>query len=127
MKVNIVTLAHFQLKQICLKKKKRGDTYILVYKMIGKKEAIVQIEAGYNYNTGLDIEVKIDNTTFRFYSTEEVPDSAWIDTDDKVIFAMKKGLDLTVTGESSRGTVTNDTYTLKGFTSAFNKLNDECK
>ena len=109
------------------KEKKRGDTYILVYKMIGKKEAIVQIEAGYNYNTGLDIEVKIDNTTFRFYSTEEGPDSAWIDTDDKVIFAMKKGLDLTVTGESSRGTVTNDTYTLKGFTSAFNKLNDECK
>lgn len=107
--------------------KKRGDTYILVYKMIGKKEAIIQIEAGYNYNTGLDIEVKIDKTTFKFYSTEDVPDSAWTDRDDKVIFAMKKGLDLTVTGESSRGTVTNDTYTLKGFTSAFNKLNDECK
>ena len=27
---------------------------------------------------------------------------------------MKKGLKLVVTGESSRGTVTNDTYTLKG-------------
>ena len=40
---------------------------------------------------------------------------------------MKKGLELTVTGESSRGTITNDDYTLKGFTSAFNKLVDECK
>ena len=40
---------------------------------------------------------------------------------------MKKGLDLTLTGESSRGTVAkNDTYTLKGFTAAINKLNNNC-
>ena len=30
-------------------------------------------------------------------------DAAWTDDDDKVIFAMKKGLELTITGESSRG------------------------
>ena len=109
------------------KDKKRGDTYILVYRMIGNSNAIIQIEAGYNYNTDEDIKIKIDNTTFKFYTTEDVPDSAWTDNDDKVIFAMKKGLDLTITGESSRGTVTNDKYTLKGFTSAFNKLSEECK
>tara|TARA_Y100000590_G_C15645846_1_gene986822 strand:- start:596 stop:1069 length:474 start_codon:yes stop_codon:yes gene_type:complete len=107
--------------------KKRGDTYILVYKMIGKPESIIQIEAGYNYKSEQNIGVKIDNTTFKFYSTYDVPDSAWTDSDDKVIFAMKKGLELTVTGESSRGTVTNDTYTLKGFTAAFNQIHDECK
>jgi len=39
---------------------------------------------------------------------------------------MKKGLELIVTGESSRGTVTNDNYTLKGFTSAYNKLIEDC-
>ena len=39
---------------------------------------------------------------------------------------MKKGLDLKLTGESSRGTVTNDIYTLKGFTAAINKLNNDC-
>ena len=39
---------------------------------------------------------------------------------------MKKGLELVVTGESSRGTVTNDTYTLKGFTAAYNKLIEDC-
>ena len=31
-----------------------------------------------------------------------------------------------LTGESNRGTITNDTYTLKGFTAAINKLNEEC-
>ena len=39
---------------------------------------------------------------------------------------MKKGLELTVTGESSRGTITNDTYALKGLTAAYNKLVEDC-
>ena len=29
--------------------KKRGDNYILVYRIIGNPEKIIQIEAGYNY------------------------------------------------------------------------------
>ena len=64
--------------------------------------------------------------TFNFYSTEDSSETAWTNDDSKVIYAMKKGLDLTLTGESSRGTVTNDTYTLKGFTAAINKLNNNC-
>ena len=52
--------------------------------------------------------------------------AAWTEDDAKVIFAMKKGLELKVTGESSRGTVTVDTYTLNGFTAAYNKLTKEC-
>ena len=70
--------------------------------------------------------VKIDNTTFSFYSTEDSSETAWTNDDQKVIYAMKKGLDLVLSGESSRGTITNDTYTLKGFTAAINKLNKDC-
>ena len=33
---------------------------------------------------------------------------------------------MVVTGESARGTVTNDIYTLKGFTTSFNKLIEDC-
>ncbi|MBT5213023.1 MAG: hypothetical protein HOL60_00485, partial [Pelagibacteraceae bacterium] len=53
-------------------------------------------------------------------------DTAWTDNDDKVIYAMKKGLDLILNGESTRGTITNDTYTLKGFTAAIKELNKNC-
>jgi len=108
------------------KEKKRGDTYILVYKMVGNKDSIIQIEAGYNYKLNKDIIIKIDSTNYKFYTVGDVPDSAWTDDDDKVIVAMKKGLKLVITGESIRGTVTNDTYTLKGFTSAFNQLTKDC-
>ena len=106
--------------------KKRGENYILVYKIIGSDQNIVQVEAGYQYNLDKDIIVKIDNTSFEFYSTEDSSETAWTENDEKVIYAMKKGLELLLIGQSNRGTMTKDTYTLKGFTSALNKLNEDC-
>ena len=106
--------------------KKRGENYILIYKIIGSDENIVQVEAGYQYNLNKGIVVKIDNTSFKFYSTEDSSETAWTDNDQQVVYAMKKGLELVLSGQSSRGTITNDTYTLKGFTSAINKLNKDC-
>ena len=106
--------------------KKRGDNYILVYKIIGSEENIIQIEAGYAYDLEKKINVKIDNTNFDFYSTEDSSETAWTNDDKKVVYAMKKGLELTLTGESARGTTTNDVYTLKGFTNAVNQLNQDC-
>ena len=108
------------------KEKKRGDTYILVYKMVGNQDSVIQVEAGYNYKLNKDIIVKIDSTNYKFYTTEDVSDSAWTKDDAKVIFAMKKGLELVITGESNRGTITSDIYTLKGFTSAFDQLTKDC-
>ena len=106
--------------------KKRGDNYILVYKIIGSEENIIQIEAGYKYNLDKKINVKIDNVDFDFYATEDSSETAWTNDDNKVIYAMKKGLELTLTAESARGTITNDIYTLKGFTNAVNLLNKDC-
>jgi len=106
--------------------KKRGESYIIVYKIIGSDENIIQVEAGYQYNLDADIIVKIDNTSFNFYSTEDSNETAWTNDDSKVIYAMKKGLELILSGLSNRGTPTNDTYSLKGFTAAINKLNNDC-
>ena len=106
--------------------KKRGDFYVLVYKNIGNPDTVVQIEAGYSYMVPSDIIITIDKGEYKFYTSEDLPTAAWTEEDSKVIFAMKKGLELKVTGESSRGTITNDTYTLNGFTAAYKKLNDDC-
>ena len=106
--------------------KKRGNFYVLVYKNIGNPDIVVQIEAGYNYKVPSNITLNIDKVEYKFYTTEDVPTAAWTEEDNRVIFAMKKGLELKVTGESSRGTITTDTYTLNGFTAAYNKLIEEC-
>ena len=103
--------------------KQRGVTYILVYRINKSKEAIVQITAGYPYKKDQKVGVTIDNAQFDFYSDD---DAAWSNDDDKIIFAMKKGIKLTVKGESSLGTKTTDTYTLKGFTAGYNQLFNDC-
>ena len=88
--------------------KKRGDNYILVYKIIGSEENIIQIEAGYKYNLDKKINVKIDNANFDFFSTKDSSETAWANDDKKVIYAMKKGLELTLTGVSAVNLLNND-------------------
>lgn len=102
----------------------RGDTYTIVYRINKSPEKIVQITAGYNYDENKPVIVKIDQKSFKFFSKE---DSAWTkDEDKKVILSMQRGIKMIVEGYSFKGTLTTDTYTLKGFTSAFNKLSKDC-
>lgn len=103
----------------------RDITYMLVYRINKSPDKIVQITAGYNYDEKKSIKVLIDKTSsFDFFGKE---DSAWTNNQDKeVIYAMKKGNSMVVQGYSSRGTLTTDTYILKGFTAAFNKLSSDC-
>ena len=103
--------------------KKRGDVYILVYRINNNPETIIQINSGYPYKNEESVNVKIDKKNYEFYPDE---DSAWTNNDKEVVFAMKKGVKLTVSGISSRGTKTVDTYTLNGFTAAYNKLTKDC-
>ncbi len=103
--------------------KKRGDVYILVYRINNNPDTIIQINSGYPYKNEESVNVKIDKKNYEFYADE---DSAWTNNDKEVVFAMKKGVKLTVSGISSRGTKTVDTYTLNGFTVALNKLTKDC-
>ena len=54
----------------------------------------------------------------------------WAPTDEvdkKMIQAMKRGAKATLTGRSSRGTKTEDTFSLKGFTAAVEDASKRCK
>ena len=101
----------------------RGDVYILVYRINKNPDAIVQINSGYPYKNEEPVNIRIDKKNYEFYADE---DSAWTNNDNEVIYAMKKGIKLIVFGISSRGTKTIDTYTLNGFTTAYNKLTKDC-
>ena len=46
---------------------KRGDTYVLVYRINKSLDKIVQVTAGYNYDESKPVIVKIDQTTFDFF------------------------------------------------------------
>jgi len=102
----------------------RGDVYIIVYKINKSPDMIVQVNAGYNYNEKELIQLIIDQSNYELFSQGDTGWSA--NEDNEIIYAMIRGKEMIVKGISSRGTLTTDTYTLTGFTSAHNKLKNEC-
>ena len=120
---NYCYIASFPIDSDIPEGKQRGDVYILVYRINNNPETIIQINSGYPYKGDEAVNVKIDKKNYEFFADE---DSAWTNNDNEVIYAMKKGIKLSIYGVSSRGTKTIDTYTLKGFTSAYNQLTKDC-
>jgi hypothetical protein len=110
------------------KYKKRGETYILVtHRPAEKTRGVISIKAGYTYKKDTDVQVNVGSQRFSLFSDK---DHAWArDTagDRKLIAAMRSGSQMIVTGISGRGTKTYDTYSLSGFTAAYNAINKACK
>jgi invasion protein IalB len=81
---------------------------------------------GYPFKKDSKVDLQIDETPFTLFTNA---DGAWADTKDDsvVVDAMKKGHTMTVKGTSWRGTSTVDTYSLKGISSALDKIDGACK
>lgn len=105
----------------------RGRVYVLVtHRPADKTFDVVSVVAGYTYGDGGDVTVSIDDADYALFTHN---DSAWAPdaaTDKKLVDAMKKGNRMVVRGVSSRGTKTTDTYSLKGFTRAYQAIAEAC-
>ncbi len=106
---------------------RRGDIYVLVthWPASGKLD-VVSVEAGYDYKSGSDVTVRIGAQSFKMFTHKG---NAWAETealDKQLVQAMKKGATMVVTGFSWRGTKTTDTYSLAGFTAAYNAARKAC-
>lgn len=108
---------------------RRGDIYILItHKPDQKIRDEVNIIIGYPFRTGSEARARIDkNTEFRLFTQGDGAWNADRKDDRAMVAAMKKGLAMVVTGTSSRGTTTTDTYSLSGFTAAHNAISDACR
>ncbi len=105
---------------------KRGQPYVLV---VQRSKAVdeVNVSSGYPYANGKDVHISIDSKKFQLFTKQEV---AWAYdeiTDTAIIRAMKAGSDLKVKGVSQRGTHSDDTYSLMGFTAAYKYMKTKCK
>lgn len=86
--------------------------------------------AGYPLKADGAVKIAIGNTTFAMFPDPSVnKEYAWTNPKDDaaLIAAMQKGADAVVTGVSSRGTTTIDTFSLRGFTAAIEKAQELCK
>ena len=87
----------------------------------------ISVTSGYPYKKQSNVNVGVGNSSFKF---ETKGDFAWmtsLDDELKMIRVMKKSNRAEVIGVSSRGNKTKDTYSLMGFTDAYNAAKKNCK
>ncbi len=106
---------------------KRGDVFAIVtHRPAESRRDEVSFIAGYAYKTDSWVEVSIGEESFKLFTQD---DGAWApdkEADAALVNAMIKGRDMVVKGTSSRGTDTLDTYSLNGFTKAYQAINKAC-
>ena len=106
----------------------RGETRVFVTHHGSNPDERGQVSsvAGYRFKEGEEVIFSIDGKNHSLFSVET---RAWAtkSTQDKSITnAMKRGNRLKVTGVSSRGNKTIDTYSLTGFTKAMGIIDKAC-
>jgi hypothetical protein len=82
---------------------------------------------GYPFRADSDAIAQIGSATFALHTQDDfavIKDPA---TEPAMIAAMRKGFSLTIRGISDRGAQISDQYSLYGFTSALDRINQECR
>lgn len=107
---------------------RRGDIFLMVaLRPAQRVKNEVSMNSGYPFRKGSEVKVKIGSKTYLMFTEGE---GAWTDSpesDDTMVAAMRRGADAVMTGISSRGTTTTDTFSLRGFTAALDEARKLCK
>ncbi|MEM7641616.1 MAG: invasion associated locus B family protein [Pseudomonadota bacterium] len=106
---------------------RRGDIRFWVSYWPGESAGgQVSLTGGYPYADGSNVTVQIGSDTFELFTDGEL---AWASSpadDQRIIAAMRRGSQAVVSGRSGRGTRTEDTFSLLGFTAAIADAEQRC-
>ena len=106
---------------------KRGEPFALITNRPKENTRdVFSYITGYSYKPGSEVTVKIDNKEFKLFTQNETAWGPDAETDRKLAAAIRDGSKMTVIGTSSRGTVTTDTFSLKGSSAAYKLMASEC-
>ena len=86
----------------------------------------VSFTGGYPFKKDSTVSLDVGGTKFEMFTEGEMAWSASPADDAKIITAMKRGSDAVLTGVSGRGTKTEDTFSLFGFTAAVEDAEKRC-
>ena len=107
---------------------RRDDVFLIVtHRPKDKSFNVVNTVAGYTYKTTSKPQLSIDKN--KAIELKRHEDTAWAKdsaTDEKLVSEMKKGSQAVLLGTSARGTKTTDTFSLKGFSKAYEAINKAC-
>lgn len=106
---------------------RRGDIFLMVAQRPGDGvQDEVSFFSGYPFRPNSSVEVSIGGSRFALSTDGENAWTSGPSEDAKLVGAMRRGADARVEGVSSRGTTTNDTFSLRGFTAAIEDSKKRC-
>lgn len=106
---------------------RRGDILLYVfYRPDAGVKGQVTFTGGYPFKEGSTVTMDISGTQFELFTEGEWAWPASEADDTKIITAMKRGAEASLTAESARGTQTRDTFSLLGFTAALEDAEKRC-
>lgn len=106
---------------------RRGEILLMVfYRPSANVAGQLNFTGGYPFREGSTVNMNIDGTEFELFTEGEWAWAATPSDDAKIVTAMKRGSQAVVTGVSSRGTSTKDTFSLLGFTAAVEDAEKRC-
>ena len=106
----------------------RGRTFLLItHRPAEQSKNVISLQAGYTFKKTSEVELAIGETRFKLFTDGQWAFAADTATDNELVKSMIGGAALIVSGLSSRGTQTTDTYSLKGFTAALKAIGKACK
>lgn len=103
----------------------RGDILLFVTFRPGHKGE-VSFTGGYPFANGSTVRLDVGGTAFDLFTDGEWAWPASADEDARVIAALRAGAKAVVVGTSSRGTRTEDSFSLMGFTAAMDDAAKRC-
>ena len=106
---------------------KRSDILLFVTFRPGQAGGETSFTGGYPFAPQSKVELNVDGTKFDLVADGDWAWSANAEDDAKVLAALKKGGSAILTARSAKGTQTQDTFSLRGFTAAMTEAGERCK
>jgi hypothetical protein len=105
----------------------RSETRLFVfYRPNEGVDGQVAFTGGYSFAPDSMVTLDVSGTQFTLATEGEWAWPASAEEDARVVEALRDGSEAVLTGQSSRGTVTRDTFSLLGFSSSVNEANERC-
>jgi len=105
----------------------RGETLLFVfYRPADGVNGQVTFTGGYPFAPDSTVTLEVGGTAYQLFTEGEWAWPATPEDDARVVAAMKAGSEAVLSGQSGRGTVTRDTFSLLGFTAAVEEAASRC-
>ncbi|MEO6300002.1 MAG: invasion associated locus B family protein [Paracoccaceae bacterium] len=106
---------------------KRSDILLFVTFRPGQAGGETSFTGGYPFAGKSTVTLDVGGTKFEMTTDGEWAWAASVDDDARILAALQKGTDATLSAHSAKGTQTKDTFSLRGFTAAMAEAAGRCK